>query len=87
MDLLHAFGLVLKSLRKEKSLSQEELAYRSGLDRTYISLLERGLRNPTITTLFSITNCLNYETNQLIKDIELVLTQKSGSDNNETRKV
>jgi transcriptional regulator with XRE-family HTH domain len=38
------FGRHLRKIREEKRLSQEELAFRSNLDRTYISLLERGKR-------------------------------------------
>lgn len=52
-------GLVLKELRESNRVSQEALALNSGLDRTYISLLERGLRNPTILTLFKIAPTLN----------------------------
>lgn len=48
MKILEArFGVVLTELRKRKKLSQEQLATDCGLDRTYISLLERGMRQPT----------------------------------------
>lgn len=83
MDLLHAFGITLKQFRKQKSWSQEELADRSGLDRTYISLLERGHRNPTLSTLFSLANCLGYQPNQFVKKIEILLESRHGSDLNE----
>lgn len=83
MELLHAFGITLKQFRKEKSWSQEELADHSGLDRTYISLLERGHRNPTLSTLFSLASCLGYQPNQFIKEIEMVMESKHGSDRNE----
>jgi transcriptional regulator with XRE-family HTH domain len=83
MELLHAFGITLKHFRKEKSWSQEELADHSGLDRTYISLLERGHRNPTLSTLFSLANCLGYQPNQFIKEIEILLESRQGSVPNE----
>ncbi|MGE5606807.1 MAG: helix-turn-helix domain-containing protein [Bacteroidota bacterium] len=83
MDLLHAFGDTLKQFRKKKSWSQEELADYSGLDRTYISLLERGLRNPTLTTLFSIAKCMDYQPNQFIKEIENKMESNYGGDINE----
>jgi transcriptional regulator with XRE-family HTH domain len=54
-----AFGKVLRELRHEKGLSQEELAADAELDRTYPSLLERGLRTPTLTVLFEIANALD----------------------------
>lgn len=49
-----AFGKVLVTCRRKASISQEELAFRAGLDRTYPSLLERGLRQPTIGRLIAI---------------------------------
>jgi len=61
-----AFGKILQELRKEKGFSQEELAHKCSLDRTYISLLERGQRVPTITTLFKIANSLDITPEDLI---------------------
>lgn len=60
------FGEILQVLRKEKKLTQEELAFRSGLDRTYISLMERGLRVPTLATLFKLSRALNVEPEEVI---------------------
>ena len=80
MELLHAFGNTLKQIRRKKSWSQEELAYKSGLDRTYISLLERGLRNPTLLTIFSLANCLGYQPNQFIKEVENIMELNHRSD-------
>ena len=51
-----AFGLILKDLRNERGLSQQQLAFDSDLDRTYISLLERGLRLPTLGTVFKVAS-------------------------------
>ncbi|TWH45151.1 helix-turn-helix domain-containing protein [Sporomusa sp. KB1] len=48
------YGLTLKKLRIEKGLSQEELAARVGLHRTYISQLERGLKSPSLRTIEKI---------------------------------
>ncbi len=84
MDLLQAFGLTLKRLRKIKAWSQEELAYHSGLDRTYISLLERGLRNPTLNTIFSIANCMGYKPEQFIHEINTEMNLNQGSDISES---
>jgi transcriptional regulator with XRE-family HTH domain len=53
-----AFGETLRELRMAKGWSQETLAFEAGLDRTYISLLERGQRSPTITTLYSLAAAL-----------------------------
>lgn len=48
------FGRVLKKLRAEKGVSQEEFALRIGLHRTYISQLERGLKSPSLRTMEKI---------------------------------
>ena len=46
--LCRAFGASVRARREELDLSQEELGFRSELDRTYISGIERGVRNPTL---------------------------------------
>ena len=53
------FGSVLQGHRKEKGYSQEKLAHICQLDRTYISLLERGLRSPSSKDIFLIANAVN----------------------------
>lgn len=65
------FGLILQELRKEKAYTQEELAHRSNLDRTYISLLERGLRTPTIVTLFKISAALEIQPEDFVSKIKV----------------
>lgn len=67
------FGLVLKKYRNESGLSQEELALRCGLDRTFISMLERGKRRPTINTVFSLAKALNIKPSAMIKEVEKVV--------------
>lgn len=49
-----AFGRTLRSARRTAQLSQEELGYQAHIDRTYPSLLERGLRTPTLTTVLDV---------------------------------
>ncbi|UJF27931.1 helix-turn-helix domain-containing protein [Planococcus sp. 107-1] len=70
MKLEVAFGIVLKRHRKLKLLSQEQLALKANLDRTYISMLERGLRQPTISTIFTLAKTLEVLPNELIKEVE-----------------
>ncbi len=53
-----AFGQILRDCRDKAGVSQEELAGRADVDRTYISLLERGLRQPTLGTLFRLSRAL-----------------------------
>ncbi len=55
MDICKKFGARVKELREAQKWSQEELADRTGLHRTYISAVERGVRNPTITVIERIS--------------------------------
>jgi transcriptional regulator with XRE-family HTH domain len=61
-----AFGRVLREERKQKGMSQEELAGDAEFDRTYPSLLERGLRTPTLTVLFQIAKVLGVTAGYLV---------------------
>jgi len=61
-----AFGRVLREARKQKGLSQEELAGEAEFDRTYPSLLERGLRTPTLTVLFQLAKVLGVSAATLV---------------------
>lgn len=70
------FGLVLQKHRVKLGISQEELAFRAGVDRTFVSRLERGLRQPTITTLFSLGDALGVAPTTLVLDTERGLGTK-----------
>lgn len=70
MNIVDVFGARLQEIRKSKGISQEKLAEMSGLHRTYISSLERGARNPTITTLQSLAIALNVKISFLLEGID-----------------
>jgi len=65
-----AFGKVLKEQRKIVDISQNKLAEACELDRTYISLLERGLRQPSLTTIFSLAQELNTSPSKVLLSVE-----------------
>lgn len=65
-----AFGLVLRDLRKERGLSQEALALDAGIQRNYVSLIERGINQPTITIIFKISAALNMKPSQMLELVE-----------------
>ena len=52
MTVEKAFGRILRAIRRERGLTQEQLGFESGYHRTYISLLERGKKNPSLNTIF-----------------------------------
>lgn len=59
MDMRKLVGENTARIRKEKGLTQEALAEKSGLSQQYISGLENGQRNPTIVTIFELATALN----------------------------
>ncbi len=59
------FGNKVAELRKAQKISQEELADKCGIHRTYIGAIERGEKSPTLNTVYKIANGLNININQL----------------------
>jgi transcriptional regulator with XRE-family HTH domain len=74
-----AFAQVLRRLRKGKNLTQDELAQESKLDRTYISLLERGLRQPSLSSIFRLAKALKVSSAQIIAEVEAKLNENSSN--------
>lgn len=70
MDIKQAFGAVLREHRKRANLSQEKLALECDLDRTFISLMERGQRQPSLATIFKLAEILNVPADTLIADTQ-----------------
>jgi len=65
-----AFGDVLRQLRKGRRLSQEALGDRCDSERTFISMLERGLVSPTLRTIVKITKALGLSPSEILKQTE-----------------
>ncbi len=59
--LRSAFGALLRELREQRGLSQAQLALESELDQTFVSLLERGQRQPTLGTFFALCDAMRVE--------------------------
>ncbi|MCI8551594.1 MAG: helix-turn-helix transcriptional regulator [Lawsonibacter sp.] len=69
-------GRVLAEYRERKGLTQDVLSGLAGLDRTHYSKLERGLRSPTLDTLFKIGQALDIPPHVIVKAIEDAHPQK-----------
>lgn len=63
------FPMALKIYRQSAQLSQEELAHKSGLDRTYISMLERGIKSPTLNTMITLCESLGITLEELTRQM------------------
>ena len=70
MDVRQRVGRNLKKYRKEAGFSQEGLALECGLHRTYVSGVERGVRNTTVVVLERIAEALNVPAARLLDDSE-----------------
>jgi len=68
-DILKKFGLIIRKIREEKKLSQEQLSELSGLDRTYISSVERGKRNISLKGIYALSIALNIEISTIFQEI------------------
>ena len=63
------FGKILRKYRMSIGLSQEALALECDLDRTYISLLERGKRQPSLTTIFQLAAALEVPPDKIVAEV------------------
>lgn len=70
-----AFGMILKDLRANRGLSQQELASEAQVDRACISLLESGKRHPTLFTLLALARALQTTASELVAKVEAELAQ------------
>jgi transcriptional regulator with XRE-family HTH domain len=68
ITLASAYGAVLRDRRIRAGVSQERLALDSGLDRTFISLLERGLRQPSLRTIFALAANLGISPDSMVAE-------------------
>jgi transcriptional regulator with XRE-family HTH domain len=67
INIQKKFGEKLKETRTQKGLSQEKLAFKSGLHRTYISDIERGARNLSLQNIEKIAKALGISSSELLK--------------------
>jgi transcriptional regulator with XRE-family HTH domain len=66
LTIEEAFGEVIRELRKAHQISQEKLAEGSNLDRSFISLLECGRKQPSLITIFQLAKALNLTASKIL---------------------
>jgi transcriptional regulator with XRE-family HTH domain len=71
-------GQELRKARERAGITQEELSFRAGLSRPYISQLERDLKSPTIDTLFRICDALNVRAADVVRRVDAARKRKPG---------
>ena len=72
-----AFGFTVRRIRLKRGVSQQALADKSGYHRTYIGLLERGQKSPSLRTIFNIATTLQVKPSEIVKGIER-LVERTG---------
>ncbi len=70
MEIRHLLGANVRRLRESMGWSQDKLSEKSGLHRTYISGIERGIRNPTISIVDQVATSLNVTVSELFTENE-----------------
>ena len=70
-----AFGRALKEARTKMDLSQEALALESGIDRTFVSMLERGIRQPALSTVYALSAVLAVKPGALVDRAAALMAQ------------
>jgi transcriptional regulator with XRE-family HTH domain len=75
LDAAIAFGRVLRRLRKEAGLTQEQLGFEAELRRTYVSILELGQQQPSLTTILKVAQALKYSPGTLLDRVSDEISQ------------
>jgi len=65
-----SFGIVLRELREAAGLTQEQLGFESDLRRTFISVLELGQQQPSLTTVFKLASALRISASDMVRRVE-----------------
>lgn len=75
-NLIRAFGQVIREVRNERGLTQEQLGFEADIQRIYVSKLELGQQQPSLTTIFKLARGLDCSASELIKRTEMNLSNE-----------
>jgi transcriptional regulator with XRE-family HTH domain len=70
LEVVNTFGAVLRERRLQAELTQEQLALEADIRRTFVSMLELGQHQPTLTMLFTLANALGCAPSDLLLEVE-----------------
>lgn len=70
--LIQSFGKAVRKIRKEKGLTQEQLGFEADIQRIYVSKLELGQQQPSLTTIFKLATGLECSASELIYQTEAI---------------
>jgi transcriptional regulator with XRE-family HTH domain len=76
--LIRAFAEVLRQARLQAGLTQEELAYRADVNRTFIGLLETGKRQPTLSVIFALAGAVSITPETLVAKARRLSVENEG---------
>ena len=76
MEPAEAFGLVLRELRIKNGLTQEGLGFEAEIQRTYVSILELGQQQPSLTTILKVAGALGVSAGELVQMVEIKVAQE-----------
>ena len=74
IDPSAAFGIVLRRLRRQRGLTQEALGLEADVQRNFVSLIELGQNQPTITTVFKLAAALGVKPSKMMELVQLELS-------------
>ncbi len=80
MNIEKAVGMELSACRRKKRISQERLGFDAGVHRTYVSLIERGVKSPTLGVLFRLCQALDVPPAKFVRNVQVRM--QKGEDEN-----
>lgn len=66
MEIKKRVGILVRAQRKKRGWSQEELAHRAGIHRTFVSIIERGTKNSTVASIHNIAKAMDLSISELL---------------------
>jgi transcriptional regulator with XRE-family HTH domain len=76
MDMEKAVGAELQACRRKKQISQEQLAFDAAIHRTYVSMIERGVKSPTLGVLFRLCQALDVPPAKFVRNVQLRMEKR-----------